>query len=61
MSPSEKSKKKIVNDQQYPKVPSDFECFVCGKKLVQYERIQHLKKMPTEVCTILPHLRKDRH
>ena len=48
MSPSEdkqKEDKGFDNHQQYPKVPSDFECFVCGKKFgTNEERIQHLEK-----------------
>jgi hypothetical protein len=46
MSPSEeKQKENKGNHQQYPKVPSDFECFVCGKKFgTNEERIQHLEE-----------------
>ncbi len=48
MSPSEEKQKEnkwFDNHQQYPKVPSGFECFVCGKKFgTDEERIQHLEK-----------------
>ena len=31
--------------KEYPKMPSGFECFVCGKKFgTNEERIQHLEK-----------------
>jgi len=62
MSPSEeKQKENKGNHRQYPKVPSGFECFVCGKNSVQMKReYSILKKMLMEVCMILPHLRKEK-
>jgi hypothetical protein len=43
--PEEEQIKNKGDHQQYPKVPSDFECFVCGKKFgTNEERIQHLEK-----------------
>jgi hypothetical protein len=46
MSPSEEKQTENKGDhQRYPKVPSDFECFVCGKKFsTNEERIQHLER-----------------
>jgi hypothetical protein len=43
----QKVKKGLDNSQQYPKVPSGFQCFVCGKQFsTNEERIQHLEKDP---------------
>jgi hypothetical protein len=41
----QKEKKGSDSPQQYPKVPSGFECFVCGKQFgTNEERIEHLEK-----------------
>ena len=46
-SSRERQKEKNDNSQQYPKVPSGFQCFVCGKQFsTNEERIQHLEKDP---------------
>ncbi|HZB17362.1 MAG TPA: hypothetical protein VE445_09370 [Nitrososphaeraceae archaeon] len=43
----QKVKKGLDNSQQYPKVPSGFQCFVCGRQFsTNEERIQHLEKDP---------------
>jgi hypothetical protein len=43
----QKVKKGLDNSQQYPKVPSGFQCFVCGKQFsTNEERIEHLEKDP---------------
>jgi hypothetical protein len=43
----QKVKKGLDNFQQYPKMPSGFQCFVCGKQFsTNEERIQHLEKDP---------------
>lgn len=43
----QKVKKGLDNLRQYPKVPSGFQCFVCGKQFsTNEERIQHLEKDP---------------
>ena len=42
-----KDKKDQGNYYQYPKVPSGFQCFVCGKQFSTNEaRIQHLEEDP---------------
>ena len=39
--------KKDHNYHQYPKVPSGFQCFVCGKQFATNDaRIQHLEEDP---------------
>ena len=43
----QKVKKGLNDSQQYPKVPSGFECFVCGRQFsTNEERIQHIEKDP---------------
>ena len=40
-----KEKKGFDNLQQYPKMPSSFQCFVCGKQFdTNEERIEHLEE-----------------
>ena len=46
-SPEEmqKEKKGFDNPQPYPKTPSGFQCFVCGKQFgTNEERIEHLEE-----------------
>ena len=39
----QKEKIRLDNPEQYPKVPSGFQCFVCGKQFAaNQERIKHL-------------------
>ena len=48
-SPEEgqKEKKGFDNPQLYPKTPSGFQCFVCGKQFgTNEERIEHLEEAP---------------
>lgn len=43
----QKVKKGLDDSQQYPKVPSGFECFVCGRQFsTNEERIRHIEKDP---------------
>jgi hypothetical protein len=46
-SPEERQKEKegFDNPQPYPKTPSGFQCFVCGKQFgTNEERIEHLEE-----------------
>ncbi|MDQ3840322.1 MAG: hypothetical protein M3297_13765 [Thermoproteota archaeon] len=57
-----KEKMESDNYQQYPKMPSGFQCFVCGKQFVtNNERIQHLEEDPhgSLYDTISPQERED--
>jgi hypothetical protein len=57
-----KEKTKSDNYQQYPKMPSGFQCFVCGKLFTtNNERIQHLEEDPhgSLYDTISPQERED--
>jgi hypothetical protein len=39
------TKAKYVEELEYPKMPSGFQCFVCGKQFPRNEeRIQHLEE-----------------
>jgi hypothetical protein len=41
----QKEKKGFENPQHYTKMPSGFQCFVCGKQFgTNEERIEHLEK-----------------
>jgi hypothetical protein len=41
----QKEKKGFNNPQPYPKTPSGFQCFVCGKQFgTNEERIEHLEE-----------------
>ena len=61
-SPEERQneKKGFDNPEHYPKTPSGFQCFVCGKQYgTNEERIEHLEEAcHMVVCMILLHLRK---
>ena len=55
-------KKGPDNFQQYPKIPSGFQCFVCGKQFATNdERIQHLEEDPhgSLYDTVSPQERED--